>query len=38
MLTLNWGIDMLFQKLIPEKGNEFEKHPLQNAAGGGDFM
>ena len=27
MLTLNWGIDMLFQKLIPEKGEWIWKTP-----------
>ena len=28
MLSLTWGINMLFGKLTPEIGVEFEKHPL----------
>ena len=29
MLTLSWVTDILFEKLKPETGVEFEKHPLQ---------
>ena len=28
MLTLTWGIDILFEKFTPAIGVEFEQHPL----------
>ena len=39
MLTLAWSIDILFEKLTPETGVEFERHPLHTPPlGVGDFM
>ena len=38
MLTLTWGIDILFEKLTPEKGDGFENHPLHYVSRGGNFM
>ena len=37
MLTLTWGIDILFEKLTSEKGDEFEKYPLHYASLGWGF-
>ena len=34
MLTLTWGIDILFEKLTPEKGDGFENHPLHYVSRG----
>ena len=34
VLTLTWDIDILFEMLTPEKGDEFEKHPLHCASRG----
>ena len=33
MLTLTWGIDILFEKLTPEKGDGFENHPFTMSLG-----
>ena len=39
MMTQTWGIDILFKKLTPEIGFEFEKHTLHTMPmGGGDFI
>ena len=37
MLTLIWSIDILFEKLRSEKGDEFEKHPLYYPSGRWEF-
>ena len=38
MVSLAWGIDILFANLTPEQGDDFEKHPFHYVAGGGDFL
>ena len=38
MLILTWGIDILFESYHQKQKNEFEKHPLHYASGGGDFL
>ena len=38
MLTLIWSIDILFEKLRSEKGDEFENTLCTILLGGGNFM
>ena len=38
MLTLTWDTDILFEKLTPERGDEFEKHQFREYVSVGRYF